>query len=411
MTGVSIKNHKGGYRELPASKSISNRVLVIRELCERKFNIENLSDAADTVLMQNLLAKINSEKGKNTYTVLYTDNAGTVLRFLTALCSCLPGIWVLTGNERMKHRPIKPLVDALINLNVNIKYLNVKNFPPIEIKGKKIDKNKTFVDASKSSQYLSALMLIAPCLKNGLQINISENISSLPYINMTASIMNYFGIDVICENNKINILKGNYTPKDFFVENDWTAASYSFLEVALTGENVYLSGLLKNSIQGDKIVCDIFKKLGVASNFRNNILEIKKISDPVQLFYQDFKDCPDLFINVAVACAALGVNARLTGLENLIYKESNRLDIFEENIVKLGYEIIRKGNYEVIITGNRHNIDNIPVIHTAGDHRMAMAFAYLANIVGKIIIDDCKVVDKSYPVFWNNLKNAGFIIE
>ncbi len=397
-------------RLLPASKSISNRVLVIRKLANKDFKILNISNADDTVLMSKLLEKIANNKTKQTI-VLNTENAGTVLRFLVSVCAFYEGEWMLTGNERMKQRPIADLIGALIKIGADIKYTENYGFPPIHIKNKVFYSNETFVDTSISSQYVSSLMLIAPYINGGLTINLKGNSVSLPYIKMTATLMKYFGADVSFSNQKIIIPQSQYVPKDFYVENDWSSASYSFLEVAVTGNDVLLNKLYANSLQGDVIVREIFSKLGIKSFFESGNLKIIKTTSQPEYFEYDFTQCPDLFLTVAIACAALNIKAKFSGLQNQAYKECDRLSIFIDNITKLGYNVNKINNAEIILNNNAKIISQIPLINSASDHRIAMSFAYLTPLIGKIIIDKPNVTSKSFPYFWRNFINAGFNVE
>ncbi|MCB0409819.1 MAG: 3-phosphoshikimate 1-carboxyvinyltransferase, partial [Flavobacteriales bacterium] len=310
-----------GKINLTASKSISNRVLIIQALCAEKFNINNLATAKDTVTLNKLLSDSFDE-----YNV---GHAGTVMRFMTAFLALKEGEHIITGSERMQQRPIKILVDALRSLGVNIEYLKNEGYPPLKIKGGNIEGGNVKLDGSVSSQYISALLLVAPKLKNGLTIQFEGEVISKPYINMTIEIMRYFGVEAQWNGNEIRVYQGSYQAKEFKVEADWSSASYWYGITALSQEaEIELYGLEKDSLQGDAEVQNIYKKLGVETHFiENGVRLIKNSEFNIQnlTLEIDFSNFPDIAQTVAVTCAALNVKARFTGLQTLRIKETDRI--------------------------------------------------------------------------------------
>lgn len=423
----STKIIKGSI-DLTASKSISNRVLIIKALCDNDFKIENLATAKDTVTLNKLLFN-NDEQ---TFDV---GHAGTVMRFLTAYLSLIKGEFIITGSERMQQRPIKVLVDALRDLGVKIEYLKNEGYPPLKITGGLISGNNIEIDGGVSSQYISALMLIAPKIKGGLTIQFKNEIISKPYINMTLEIMKDFGADVCWVDETIVIKEGNYKAKDFVVEADWSSASYWYGIAALANEaEINLYGLSKNSLQGDAVVQDIYKNFGVKTEFiRNGIRLTKSFHHSItSSFHFDFENCPDIAQTVAVTCAALNVEAKFTGLKTLRIKETDRIFALQQELTKLGFSITVDGDDLIInpslravnlsgvegeakqSSSSRHSGESRNLtswsnisIDTYDDHRMAMAFAPLA-LMAPITINEEDVVVKSYPDFWRDLKGVGF---
>jgi 3-phosphoshikimate 1-carboxyvinyltransferase len=401
---------------LPASKSISNRLLIIQHLSHKHLEINNLSDADDTHLLRRLLVDINKNIGSETPVILDCRNAGTTFRFLAALLSLTPGKWLLSGSQRMKQRPVGILVDALGELGAEIEYDGFPGFPPLLIRGTEIQGGTIVqVPGNISSQFISALMLIAPNLKQGLQINLSGDIVSEPYIEMTAGLMQQCGAEVEFNDKTIKIASGLYMLNHsvLTVEPDWSSAAFWYEMVALSGDGeVMLPGLKLISLQGDAAVAEIFESLGVSTmESREGIFLKKSVKRPVDEFNRDFSSCPDLAQAVAVTCAGLSIPARLTGLSGLRIKETDRLDALVSELKTAGYDAVSDGDSELVIPGNRRNKKlGRNKIETYSDHRMAMAFAPLALETGTIEIDDPWVVSKSYPGFWNDLKSAGFIL-
>jgi 3-phosphoshikimate 1-carboxyvinyltransferase len=369
--------------DLPASKSISNRLLIIQALCKQEFEITNLSSSEDTKSLQKALKATNA--------TIDVGAAGTSFRFLTAYLSTLVGNrYILTGNNRMKERPIKELVDALLELGVEIKYLEKMGFPPLEILGADITENKVNIDGKISSQFISALLLISPTLKNGIKLKISGEIVSKPYIIMTLKLMEEFGISHTWQENIIEIKQQKYSAKNYNIEADWSAASFWYEIASLsTNCNITLNGLTENSIQGDRKVSELFNNLGVQTKFENGSIiltkkEEKDISKEINLI-----NTPDLYQPLKCTLFAKNLTTKFLGLQTLKDKETNRIKAVEKELLKL---------------------NTTKKITTYKDHRMAMSFAPLCLKYETLQINDVDVVGKSYPNFWNDLKKGGFII-
>jgi len=413
-----------GEITLTASKSESNRALIIQALCDEKFKIENLAEAEDTQILKQLLADIDSEHSDNNQHTLCVGIAGTVMRFMTAYLSIQDKKYVLTGEQRMKERPIKILVDALKNLGANISYLEKEGYPPIGIIGTELKGNNVQLEGSVSSQYISALLMIAPTLKNGLQIEFEGELISKPYVDMTVSMMQYFGAEIELEESSIKVKSGKYIAKDFTVEGDWSAASYWYSMVALAKEaEITLYGLKKDSLQGDAVVAEIYKKFGVETTYFDGGIRLTKICHSEFIeetnFEIDFSNCPDIAQTVAVTCAALNLNAKLTGLKTLRIKETDRIAALQNELNKLGFNVEVDGDDLLI---NRHSCESRKrefseanlsdwsnkIIKTYNDHRIAMAFAPL-SLIAPISIENPEVVNKSYPKFWEDISAIRFI--
>ena len=395
--------HIEGTINLTSSKSESNRVLIIQALCKGKLSINNLAAAKDTQTLQQLLS--SSEK------TLDVGHAGTVMRFLTAYLSLQQEEHIITGSSRMKERPIKVLVDALRTLGSEISYLENEGFPPLKIKGHQMEGGIIQIDGSVSSQYISALLLIAPQLKNGLTIQFKGEIISRPYINMTLSIMNYFGAQVNWNNNSIVVENGKYQAKEFTVEADWSSASYWYGIAALSKKTtITLLGLKKESLQGDAVLHKIYESFGVKTTWIDGGICLTKTNNCVTSFKYDFEDCPDIAQTVAVTCASLNIDAHLTGLKTLRIKETDRVFALQTELNQLGYHVTVEDNdilihsLPALITPKTHPIK------TYDDHRMAMAFAPIA-LISETQIENEDVVVKSYPDFWQDLQRVGFTID
>ena len=388
---------------LPASKSISNRLLIIRALCEEDFNIYNLSKSNDTRVLINALNHLSVP-------VIDIGAAGTAMRFLTAFLSITPGERILTGSERMKQRPINILVDILRDLGAKIDYLEKDGFPPLKITGSTLKSKPISIKGNISSQFISALLMIAPSLEKGLTINIDDKILSKDYIDMTLKIMQNHGINFQWNKSTIEVEKGNYSPKEEIVESDWSAASYWFEIISfIKNAEIQLPGLLKNSLQGDSVLTDIYSSLGVQSKFDEQWLSLKNIQTTCRHFEYDFTNCPDLAQTLTVTLAAKGIPFKLTGLDNLSIKETDRIKALVNEFEKMGIHLQTNGKDYLEWQGN--GTLKIPENHLAktyNDHRMAMAFAPLAIKNNVLIIDDPEVVKKSYPDFWDDLIAFGF---
>ena len=413
-----IKRNKElfGCINLPASKSISNRVLMICFLSKKNFKINNLSGAEDTVLLANILKSINTDQNSKIPTKINAENAGTAYRFLTAGLCLMPGKWLLTGSERMKHRPIGTLVEALKKLGAKIEYAGKKNYPPLLITGSKLKGGKIEIDSSESSQFVSAILMIAPLLSGGLKITLKNKTVSTPYINMTLNLMKSFGIEYQKNENIIEIAEQKYQAKEQTIEADWSAASYWYEMAALSDKvDLKIQWLKKNSLQGDSIVAKIFKKFGIKTIFSPEGIHLKKEKIPLFDFNFDFSDYPDIAQTLAVTCAGLNFNGTFAGLKSLKLKETDRIKALKNELRKIDYLFDEQSENKWKLFPDKVRDEKekseIKKFKTYNDHRMAMAFAPLAICKGEIIIEDPDVVIKSYPGFWNDLRSVGFEIE
>lgn len=398
-----------GKIDLTASKSESNRALIIQALCEEDFEIKNLAEAKDTKTLSNLLDKIESNNSPDTLT-LDVGPAGTTFRFLTAFLAVKNGNYVLTGSERMLERPCGILVDALQSLGADIKYLGKEGYPPLQISGKELDKNEVNIKGNVSSQFISALMLIAPHLKNGLNINFTSELVSKPYLTMTSSMMQYFGANINWLEKGISIASENYKAKNFTVEADWSAASYWYEIACLsTKANIELTGLKEESLQADSACVEIFEKLGVKTKFNKTGIVLSKEENKTSFFKYDFEECPDIAQTLAVTLAAKNIESKLYGLQTLKIKETDRIIALKNELKKL--DCSSNDTEDTLYINTDFKDELIGQIATYHDHRMAMAFAPLALVCSSILIEDENVVDKSYPRFWDDLKQIGFTIE
>lgn len=400
---TSKKQSFTGEISLPASKSISNRLLIIRFLCGKNFTIFNLSEAEDTVILQCLLEKISSHNiDKDDFIVLDAGDAGTVYRFLTALLAIIPGKWLLTGSDRMQQRPVEALVDALLRIGADVKYVKKEGFPPLKIIGRALQGGITEMDAGVSSQFISALMMIAPKLFLGLKIQLKGKPVSASYIDLTSMLLKEFSISISLESGCIYLKNQNFREKNVTVEPDWSSASYWYELVALSKDaSVFIRDLKKESIQGDVAMSEVFSKLGVTTTFTKEGAILQKSQITITALECDCSRTPDLVPALAVSCAGLGIRCRLTGLETLVNKESNRLLSLKNELEKFGISVKIVNNSGLIISGSLKP-SQIPV-ETYNDHRIAMAFAPLVLLFGKIVINNPSVVKKSYPRFWEHL--------
>ena len=388
--------------KISGSKSESNRLLILQQWYPN-LSLENLSDSDDTVHLQDALNSNND--------IVDIGHAGTAMRFLTAYFAVLDGREiVLTGSDRMQNRPIKILVDALRSLDAEIEYVDKEGYPPLKIYGKKNPKNKVKINGNVSSQYISALVLIAPSLENGLEIELLEEITSRPYLEMTLDLMNQLGISTSWKDNIIKILPQNkIADKNIIVESDWSSASYFYSLVALgeIGTSISLSSYTKDSLQGDSCLIDIYKNFGVETEFNENaisLIKTRKISkDDEKSIELDLKNAPDLAQTVAVTCFGLGLACNLTGLHTLKIKETDRLVALQNELQKLG-GVIKVTNKSLHLEKSVQ-INSNCFIKTYNDHRMAMAFAPLALKV-PMTIEDADVVTKSYVNFWKDLEGC-----
>lgn len=391
--------------KLPASKSISNRALIINALAKQKGNLQNLSDCDDTTVMTLGLESDNE--------LVDIKAAGTAMRFLTAYYAVTPGTHVITGTARMQQRPIKILVDALRELGADITYTTNEGFPPLRIQGKPLKGKAIRLKGDVSSQYISALLMIAPTLENGLRLFLTGEVISRPYINLTLQLMKAFGVKATWDSpNSLIIPPQHYSPTPFVVESDWSAASYWYQIAALSPQaEIELLGLFRGSHQGDSRGLDVFSRLGVATSFTSRGVKITKTTRKAARLEEDFADIPDLAQTFVVTCALLGIPFRFTGLQTLKIKETDRIHALIVEMRKLGYLIKEANDSELFWHGERTEPDETPVIHTYEDHRMAMAFAPAACLHPQLRIAEPQVVSKSYPHFWSDLATAGITIE
>lgn len=410
------KAHKtiNGAIHLDGSKSISNRVLIIRALCPDDFPIDHLSGSDDTRTLQQLLS---SEEE-----TLDAGAAGTTFRFMTAYLALTTNCRrILTGSERMLQRPIGPLVEALRKLGGRIKYLGEEGYPPLQIEPPDLSAAPDCleIDAGMSSQFISALLLAGPVIPGGLQLRLTGQVVSRPYIDMTLNIMRHFGVEASFDDNLISVPEKQYQPKAFKVEADWSAASYYYSMMALAeGGALSLEGLFRESLQGDSVVAELMNRLGVETEFTEGGVQLTKSKTPPKPFFeQDFLSCPDLAQTLAVTCAGLGVHGLFTGLETLRIKETDRITALKNELAKVGVMVVnipsrfsKKVQKEFFSIEGKAQLDGLPCFRTYEDHRMAMAFAPLA-LLGPIEIEAPDVVSKSYPGFWKDIERLGFKLE
>jgi 3-phosphoshikimate 1-carboxyvinyltransferase len=401
MTIKSLHFHKQKVEAeitLPASKSISNRALIINALSYSPYEIENLSDCDDTNVMIKALDSNN--------TTFDIGAAGTAMRFLTAFLSKTVGEWVITGSKRMKERPIKLLVDALNSLGARIKYLENEGFPPLRIYGSALTGGEIRLNGGVSSQYISALMMIAPYMQKGLKIILEGNVISVPYILMTLNMMRDFGVKASFENNIIEIKPQSYQPVKYRVESDWSAASYWYEILAIAGEGrIFLKGLYQHSYQGDSKVAELFEQLGIHTEYQRDGVLLSTNNRDCSCFEYDFVNQPDLAQTFAVTCCLKNIPFHFRGVQSLKIKETNRVAALITELNKFGYVLHEPADGELVWEGQTIPVhaSETPSIKTYDDHRMAMAFAPAA-FIRPIVIENPGVVSKSYPGFWMDLE-------
>ena len=397
---------------LPASKSISNRALIINALSKQNGCLKNISECDDTFVMVRALTQMPD--------VIDIMAAGTAMRFLSAYLSVVDGTHTITGTERMKHRPISILVDALRTLGTRVEYIEKDGFPPLQITGGQQVGGCISLPGNISSQYISALLMIGPNLKKGLQLELTGEVISKPYINLTLQLMRDFGAQVEwISNNCIQVLPTPYQAIPYYIENDWSAASYWYQMIALSNDQkaqIVLPGLFQQSAQGDSSVQHIFSLLGVSTDFftdKNGLIHVrlsKKEICTTDLHY-DFINQPDLAQTVVVTCCMLNIPFHFTGLQSLKIKETDRITALKIELKKLGY-VIYDANHSILYwNGERCTPATNKAIDTYEDHRMAMAFAPCCLKVDSLIMNDPDVVSKSYPRYWEDMKKAGFEIK
>lgn len=403
MESITIKAPSkkiGGKVHLPLSKSISNRALMISTISKGMVKSGDLSDANDTLLLQKRLQQIKEGKDKH----INAKDAGTAYRFLTAYLAITPGDWILDGDERMQKRPIGPLVDALQSLGAEIKYLGKKGYPPIAIKGKPLSGGHVNILASISSQFISALMMIAPTMPDGLKINLIGPGISIPYIDLTARLMRSAGAEVTMGLPEISVAGMDYQESMIPSESDWSSASYWYELFSLSrSEELFIHGLKKDSLQGDAVLPKYFDLLGVETSFENDGARLKKSYIQNPKINLDLTHSPDLALAIIMTTAALGLKGYFVGLSSLKVKESDRLEALATELGKAGIKCkINDDEFSF----EAQTIDIKQPFNTYNDHRLAMAFAPLAILDKAVTINDPQVIKKSYPGFWDELSKV-----
>lgn len=394
---------------ITGSKSETNRLLLLQALYPN-LKLENASNSDDSDVMTKAL---NSPFTIHHSSLIDVHHAGTAMRFLTAFFAIQEGKEViLTGSTRMKERPIKILVEALQQLGAEISYEEQAGFPPLSIKGKKLTRSKVSLPANVSSQYISALLLIAPKLENGLELTLEGEITSVPYIKMTLALLNTIGVETSFVDNIISVHSQlTINNSQFTIESDWSSASYWYSIMALSeiGTEITLSSYKPNSLQGDSALVEIYSAFGVETIFENNSILLRKTHNPKLTTHNlQLNNCPDIAQTIAVTCFGLGLPCHLTGLHTLKIKETDRLEALKAELTKLGAYITVTN--DSLTLSQSENINPNISIKTYQDHRMAMAFAPLALKV-PIVIEEAEVVSKSYPTFWADLKSMGFKVD
>ena len=391
---------------LPASKSIANRALIIHALSYSPYPIRNLSDSDDTRVMKKVF-----DSNTNYFDI---GHAGTAMRFLTAFLSQIVGEWTLTGSDRMKQRPIGILVDALSKLGAKIEYLENDGFPPLKIYGSHLKGCVLELDGSVSSQYISALLMIAPTIEGGLTLRLKNKIMSRPYIEMTLKLMEQFAVQHVWKGNEIRIAEQPYKARPFSVEADWSGASYWYEMAVLADEvDLELTGLTTESLQGDAMIAKWFEELGIQTIATEKGSRLVKNGLPLPGFLQlNFIENPDVAQTFAVLCVMKQIPFHFTGLETLKIKETNRIAALQDELAKFGAQLTEPAHGELKWDGTFPlKRQAAPEIETYHDHRMALAFAPACQTYGPVEILDPMVITKSYPGYWDDLKKVGFVVE
>ncbi|WP_370275882.1 3-phosphoshikimate 1-carboxyvinyltransferase [uncultured Duncaniella sp.] len=391
---------------LPLSKSMSNRALIINALTPGAAKLEKVAECDDTDAMREALDSLDAD-------VINIGAAGTTMRFLTAYFAAKEGVdLILDGSERMRHRPIKVLVEALRALGADIDYAGEEGFPPLRIRGRRLKGGDLTLDSSVSSQYISALLMVAPTMTEGLKLTFTGETVSRPYILMTLKMMEDAGVESEFFDGVVTVRPQSYRPFDFIIEGDWSAAAAWYEIEALSSGAVTIDNLSCESCQGDRKLADIFARLGVDTQWEGEEGGSDLIPSPDQdaRLRVDFSDTPDLAQYVIVTCVMLGIPFHFTGLSTLAIKETDRVSALKTELAKIGVFIQPEGNDVVSWEGQRRPIDALPVFDTYDDHRMAMCLAPVSLFLPGIIIKDVEVVAKSYPGFWDALREAGFTL-
>lgn len=396
-----------GEIDLPASKSISNRVLLLNALCATPGRLSNLAQCDDTDAVLSALAQPDASE-------VNIGAAGTAMRFLTAYFATREGREVvIDGTERMRQRPIRVLVDALRQLGADIEYVKAEGYPPLKITGKRLHGGALTVSGSVSSQYITAILLIAPVI-GGIALTIEGEIMSRPYIDMTLALMARYGVKAEWRENVIHVPAGEYTALDFTVEADWSAASYWWAMQAIVPQSrITLKGLEPQSLQGDSRIAELMSQMGVTGNWCGRYLDLRSNGGVgcCCSTFADLSGTPDIAQTLVVMLCLMGRPFRITGLRTLRIKETDRLEALRTELRKLGYVVKVEGDDAISWHFETTAAEASPHICTYHDHRMAMAFAPAAIRFPGLIIDDAQVVSKSYPLFWEHLRQAGFKIE
>lgn len=412
ITIGNVTQHLSGSIVLPASKSISNRLLILDHLFPGKLTLSNLSEADDTLLLQNLLTRIRSSKTDSPDPVtLDCANAGTVVRFLAALLAQQPGEWILKGEPRMQQRPIGALVSALKSLGADIRYLGQEGYPPLLFHGTSLMGQQLDIEADISSQFITSLLLLAPTLPSGLTLNLVGEKVSMPYIEMTLQLLQRVGIEVHQDQEKLSVQPGILKPTEIMVEPDWSSAAFLYEVAALSpGANILLKGLSYESLQGDRVLLDIFELLGVQSVRSDSGISLVKSTQRAESLQFNFKDHPDIAPAVITTALILGLKGEFTGLKSLKIKESDRLNALLLGYQKMGAKMESDGEDRISFLPQRLSKDNQVRVEVFNDHRMAMTYAPLALYFTSVSVDDPHVVSKSYPDYWNDMASLGFVI-
>ena len=392
-----------GKIRLPASKSISNRLLILNALASNPGTLSNLSDSLDTQVMLQALEG-SGEK-------INIGHAGTAMRFLTAFLSIREGEHFLTGSDRMQHRPIRELVDTLNSLGASISYAGQDGYPPLLIRGRSLAGGEIAIDSSISSQYISALMMIAPVLRKGLTIHLQNEVVSSSYIRLTRDLMLALDIPVSFLGDTIMVPHHEIKGRDILVEADWSAASYWYAMAALAEKvELEIEGLFEESCQGDAVLPDLFRAFGVRTEFIPGGIRLDRTDRSIHEFHFDFQDNPDLVQTLAVLCGLLDLPFRFSGTQTLKIKETDRVLALRQEMARLGIllDVDQSGRWMSWDGRRRVKRETSPVIRTYQDHRMAMAFAPAAMKLTGLIIEDPGIVRKSYPGFWEDLMAVGF---
>lgn len=389
---------------LPASKSISNRALIMGAVGQFDRSIRNLAKCDDT----DVLVRALDSKGNH----FDVGAAGTSMRFSTAYLASRPGDWHITGSERMKQRPIGVLVEALRALGAKIDYEENEGFPPLHIQGTQLKGGHIVLDGGVSSQYISAILMVAPTMKEGLILELSGNIVSVPYIRMTLGMMREMGIESEWEGNIIKVKPQQYVKSDYVVEADWSASSYWYEMAALSKQcKIELPYLREVSFQGDSAVRRIFEPLGISTTFEGEGVTLRRAGEAIRRMEYDFVEQPDLAQTLVVTCCALEIPFEFSGVQSLKIKETDRIAALKNECAKFGYVLSEPAEGKLAWTGERCQPAEQPIVETYEDHRMAMAFAPMAMVKGSVWVNHPMVVTKSYPEFWEHLKQVGFEIE